>query len=90
MQHATETPDQSPVGADRAAQIVLGVLTEHHPTLLTVDEVVLVCAGSAVERSEAEVLVADGLTELMASGLAHRLDRFVLASRAAVRADELS
>jgi hypothetical protein len=64
---------------------VLELLLEYHPGLLTLEEVVRhVTAGeeSFHQRDAVEVAVR----ELVKSGLAHRLDRFVLASVAAVAA----
>ncbi|HEX8083325.1 MAG TPA: hypothetical protein VF529_03485 [Solirubrobacteraceae bacterium] len=81
--------ERIPPGADEpAAQDVLehGVLHEvlvRHPAQLTFDELVRA-------MGEPSFLVQDAVTQLVADGLLHRHGDFVLATRAAVRFDELS
>jgi hypothetical protein len=72
---------------DDVAGVVLGILVSSHPGLLGIEELVCEFAGLR-DRGSARVLVEDGLAQLLASGLAHRLDGFVFASRAAMRARE--
>jgi hypothetical protein len=72
---------------DDVAGVVLGILVSNHPALLGSVELVCEFAGSGDQRS-ARVLVEDGLAQLLASGLAHRLDEFVFATRAAMRASK--
>jgi hypothetical protein len=69
---------------------VLDILIGRHPGLLHVDELVLMYARGSIEHESARVTVEDALSELLASGLVHRLNRFVFASRAATRAAELA
>lgn len=72
---------------DEVAGVVLGILVSNHPGLLGIEELVCEFAGLR-DRGSARVLVEDGLAQLLASGLAHRLDGFVFATRAAMRARE--
>ena len=81
--------DQCVDDPDHAARFVLACLIGHHPALLSIDELFREFAGSDGDPGEASVVVDDGLAELVRSGLAHRLDRFVFASQAAVRASRL-
>ena len=65
-----------------ARSVVLGVLLDHHPGLLSIDEVVREITAdshSFAKRDGVEV----ALRELVEAGLAHRLGRFVFASHAA-------
>jgi hypothetical protein len=75
---------------DRAARFLLGCLISRSPALLAVDELVREFAGSTRNLDAARVLIDDGLAELLGSGLAHRVDRFVFASQAAIRASQLA
>jgi hypothetical protein len=72
------------------AGTVLYILLSEHPSLLHVDELVRLYARGSVELERARVLVEDALSELLGSGLVHRLDRFVFASRAALRGQALA
>lgn len=66
----------------RAAGTVLALLLDHHPALLSVDEVIrAITAGSDsfAERDRVDV----ALREIVEAGLAHRLGPFVFASHAA-------
>jgi len=65
-----------------AARFVLGCLIARHLTLLSVDELVREIAGSSQQHGPAQLVVDDGLVELLCSGLAHRLYDFVFASQA--------
>ena len=61
---------------------VLELLLEHHPGLLSTEEVIReLSAGSEAFADRDRVAVA--LRELLAAGLAHRLGAFVFASHAA-------
>jgi hypothetical protein len=75
---------------DAPARFVLDFLIARHPSLLTVDELVCEFAGSAGESQKTRAYIDDGLAELMGSGLVHRLEDFVFASRAAMRASDLA
>lgn len=72
-----------------AAATVLDLLIAHHPGLLHVDELVWLYAGGSIEHSEARSIIDDAVSELLASGLIHRLERFVFVSRGALRAQQL-
>ena len=74
---------------DEPARFVLGCLIARSPALLSVDELVREFVGSSHDLSAAQVLIDDGVAELLGSGLAHRLDRFVFASQAAIRGSQL-
>jgi hypothetical protein len=75
--------------SDRAAMAVLGVLLARHPALVAVDELVREVGEAPERHGLSEPEVRDGVADLVGDGLAHRLDRFVVASRAAVRAARL-
>jgi hypothetical protein len=67
---------------------VLELLLEHHPALLSVEEVIREMTAGATEfaaRDRIEVAVR----RLVETGLAHRLGSFVFASHAAVSARAL-
>lgn len=66
---------------------VLGLLLEHHPALLSVDEVVRFLAPEPdfAERDAVDVAIR-ALTQ---AGLIHRLDRFVFAAAPAVLFERL-
>jgi Fe2+ or Zn2+ uptake regulation protein len=64
-----------------ARQAVLELLLDHHPGLLSTDEVIremTAGAESLAEREQIEV----ALRELVEAGLVHRLGAFVFASHA--------
>jgi len=75
---------------DDSAAGVLDILIGQHPGLLHVDELVLMYARGSIDCDQARVIVEDALSELRASGLVHRLDRFVFPSRAALRGHALA
>lgn len=85
-------PDQPNAGsadvleADEVARLVLGVLLVRHPALVAVEELVREFGTQDRDRSMPEMFIQEGVDELVCSGLAHRLDRFVFASYSAVRA----
>lgn len=81
--------DVGPSSVSRAAEAVLGMLFDDGPGLAAVDELVREYAGLTGDLVKAEVAVRDGLSELLASGLVHRVDRFVFVSRSAVGARAL-
>jgi hypothetical protein len=70
---------------DEAAATVLDILLNQHPSLLHLDELVWLYAGGSLEHQQARPIVEDALSELLASGLAHRLEGFVWVSRAGRR-----
>ncbi len=71
-----------------ARQAVLELLLDHHPGLLSTEEVVReMTAGAETFGERDEIDVA--LRELVEAGLAHRLGAFVFASHAAASFREL-
>jgi hypothetical protein len=79
QQEGSRTVVEADTETDRA---VLAVLLNEGPQLWSVDELVRTI-GNTIE-------VQDSLARLYGAGLLHRLEGFVLASRAARRALELS
>jgi len=75
--------------ADEPAQVVLNILTGHYPALLAMDELIRECVSDSRDTAKTAAFVTDGVIDLQARGLAHRLDNFVFASRAAVAAEAL-
>lgn len=75
-------PADEPVSHDVLEHGVLHLVLRRHPAQLTFDELVR-AAG------EPAFMVEDAVAELVADGLLHRHGDFVVASRAAVRFDEL-
>jgi len=90
MQHQRSAGGSSPPEADDPAAVILDMLMGQHPALLHVDERVRLYARDSIEHEQARVIVEDALSELLASGLVHGLDRFVFASRAALRGQALA
>jgi len=74
---------------DHPARTVLSLLLSRHPGLVAVEELVRELAEAPQEHKLAEHAIQDGITDLVGDGMAHRIDRFVMASRAAVRAKTL-
>jgi hypothetical protein len=75
--------------ADYPAQAILHLLLGRHPAVVAFDELVRELAHAPEHHGVAESVIRDGVSDLVGDGLAHRLDGFVLASRAAVRASVL-
>lgn len=73
---------------DATATAVLGLLVELHPGQLHTDEVVREIAADPSDFGDRDAVTV-ALAELAQTGLVHRHDGFVFASRAAVRAEEL-
>lgn len=67
---------------------VLALLLEHHPALLSIDEVVRYVAPGAADFAERDA-VHVAIRALIQAGLAHRLDRFVFAAAPAVYFERL-
>jgi hypothetical protein len=65
---------------------VYAIVAQRYPALVAVDELVLELCEPSLEQAVDEVCVHDALAELAASGLIHRLDRFVFLTHTAVRA----
>ena len=76
-------PVDEPASQDVLEHAVLHLVLSRHPAQLSFDELVRATGDPAF-------LVQDAVTELTADGLLHRNGEFVLATRAAVRFDELS
>lgn len=67
---------------------VLGLLLEHHPALLSIDEVVRYLASDPADFSERDTLHT-AIRALAEAGLVHRLERFLFATAAAVYLEQL-
>jgi DNA-binding response OmpR family regulator len=67
---------------------VLGLLLEHHPGLLSLDEVVRYVAPEPADFAERDA-VEVAIRTLAQSGLVYRLERFVFASAAAAHMERL-
>jgi Fe2+ or Zn2+ uptake regulation protein len=67
---------------------VFGLLLEHHPALLSIEEVVRHVAPSAADFAERDA-VHVAIRALVQAGLVHRLDRFVFAAGPAVYLERL-
>jgi hypothetical protein len=78
-----------PGPADPTADI-LDILIDQHPGLLHIDELARMSGRASVDADAARRIVDDAISDLLAGGLVHRLDRFVFATRAALRARELA
>jgi ethanolamine ammonia-lyase small subunit len=76
--------------SDDPTAAVLDLLIGEHPGLLHVEELVRLYARGSVEHDAAARIADDAISELLASGLAHRLDQFVFASRAALHGRHLA
>lgn len=62
---------------------VLELLLEHHPALLSVEEVIREMTAGAESFAERDTIEV-AMRELVEAGLAHQLGSFVFASHAAV------
>jgi hypothetical protein len=69
-------------------QAVLGVLLEHHPGLLSLEELVRHIAPDPADFADRDNVVV-AIRELVQRGLAHRIEEFVFASAAAVYFERL-
>jgi hypothetical protein len=74
---------------DEICQIVLSILLERHPALVAFEELAAEFPGPDTERDIPASVIHDAIDELVRLGLVYRLDRFVFASYAAVRARAL-
>jgi hypothetical protein len=89
-------PDQPITGesgvldSDAIARLVLTVLLDRHPALVSLEELVRHFDYRRPEDRIAELFLREGLDELRRNGLAHQLDQFAFASYSAVRASELA
>lgn len=72
---------------DRA---VLGVLLSYHPGAVELGDLVRELVDAEENPNLTAATVQDGVARLVGAGLAYRQGRFIVASRAAVRGDELS
>jgi hypothetical protein len=80
---------RAPTDEDLAEQAVLGLLLEAHPGLRSVEEILREMTDNSEEFADRD-RIENAIRELVRAGLAYRHGRFVFASHAAVRADELS
>jgi len=67
---------------------VLGLLLEHHPALLSIDEIVRYVALDPADFAARDP-VHVAIRALVQAGVAHRLDRFVFAAAPAVYFERL-
>ncbi|MBF6620640.1 MAG: hypothetical protein ITG02_10475 [Patulibacter sp.] len=74
-----------PLDPDVAAGAVLGLLVTELPGLQTVDELSRKLTGLSGNPRRARIQVEDALADLIAHGLVHRLEEFVIASQAGIR-----
>ena len=73
---------------DEVARCVLTVLLDCYPALVSIEELVRHFAFPA-RTAFPQMFIEEGVDDLARAGLAHRLDRFVFASQAAVRGEGL-
>lgn len=66
------------------------MLLQRHPALIAVEELVRELAEPSLMQQIDEPLIHDALTDLVATGLVHRLDRFVFPTQSMIRATQLS
>jgi len=69
---------------------ILDILIDQHPGLVHIDELARMYGRASIDDDSARRIVDDAVAELLAGGLAHRLERFVFATLAARRARELA
>jgi hypothetical protein len=74
---------------DALQRAVLAVLLEAHPAQRSDDELVRELTAEPADFAERDA-VENAIRDLVAAGLAHRHGRFLFATRAAVRFDELN
>ena len=72
-----------------ARHAVLELLLEHHPGLLSIEELTREMTGSVESFAERD-RISVAVRELAASGLVNRVGEFVFASHAAAVADQLT
>ncbi|MCW2994384.1 MAG: hypothetical protein JWQ18_1879 [Conexibacter sp.] len=68
------------------AAYLLDLLVEHHPALYSIDELGRLLASPEHDARQERFLLEEAVKILVGDGLAHRLDQFVFASHAGVRA----
>jgi hypothetical protein len=73
---------------DLLESAVLGILLDAHPGLRSEDELVRELTAEPHDFARRDA-VENAIRELVGAGLAHRHGRFLFATRAAVRCDEL-
>lgn len=75
---------------DVVAGSVLGLLISERPGLQTPDELARKLAGLSGDPRRARLQVLDALSDLVAHGLVHKLEGFVMASQAGIRGHGLT
>jgi hypothetical protein len=78
-----------PPDEDYVDRAVLGLLLERHPGAVPLDELARELVHASQRPKLTRPAAHDGVAHLVAAGLARRHADFVVASRAAVRFDEL-
>ena len=76
-------------GLDEIEQVVLETLLERHPALVAIEELQRDLGQPSTAGAIPAVFIAEAVDDLVRSGLAHRLERFVFASWSAVRSRAL-
>ena len=79
---------RAPGDEDLAEQAVLGLLLEAHPGLRSLEEILRELTEDSEDFADRD-RIENAMRDLVRAGLAHRHGRFVFATHAAVRADEL-
>jgi hypothetical protein len=74
--------------ADQLEAVVLEVMLDDNPALMSIEEVVREVVNDPANLEDSDD-VRNAIRELIRSGLLHRSGEFVFATRAAVRAAEL-
>jgi hypothetical protein len=75
-------PQDDPAGGP--TPVLLDFLIARHPGLYSIDELVRLFSSPDQDQDQERLELEEGIKTLVADGLAHRLDRFVFASHAAV------
>jgi hypothetical protein len=83
MQHQPIPDAEARQGLDKLERAALGLLLDQHPAFYTLAEL-------ALELDMTEVVAEETIAALGRAGLANRWEVFVVASRAAVRFEELN
>lgn len=84
---AAQLDDTPTLRPDEVAQIVMGVLLERYPALLSIDDEL---RGEIPAQAASDAAIHDAVDELERLGLVHVLDRFAFASYRAMRTRELT
>ncbi len=78
------------LGQDEIAQLVLTVLLDRHPALVSIEELVRHFDYRQPKDRISDIFVREAVDELRRSGLAHQLGEFAFASHSGVQANKLT